>query len=1338
MGGRRISELFYELRANTEGLKRDLDDGQRQLGKFSQFVERNPTAVVGALGVALAGIGIEATHMAERTEGALRRITVNIPEGIRGLEELRASLRLVADESGRSRDETLSLFETISKQGVSSAAEIETRARAIQKFADATNAATDTTAAGLDQLMDSFGITADGAELALAKIASVAKGRTDVQSVMDALQAAAPTIAKFGLDFDTSIKALTQLMDGYGLSAAQAGKLLKGLDSTELKNLAKDAHISADALKEMNERADIARDGLDRLANKAKNDLNEALEELGTKLLPLVSSELKGLNGILNLIDGSIDRITSKTSAGVITNLGARPNLSPADVQRLREAYNDVPADVASGVLDFKRMGLAELKDFYDGLEGAVRRFGDQNDQIFGSILSDVGILIAEKERLEKPAPGANGTAGTATRKPRPLTAEEKKALEEAAQKAQEASEKVRQIFAGLAQDVSVEVSGVTSTAFAKAIADLDKFVAEAATKRVELVKALKASNASPEDQAGALQFFDLQVKVGRAERTAAAQAILDRERTDATNDFRVTLAALTNDAIAQMDEADRALRESKRAAGYSPEQLQQLAAVQAQLRDAKVAVKAVDDALANLGNRAAAGFVKPLDEMRELSQQELVLATARQTVNAKTATTDEERRAKQAALKLLDEEQLKIDQRRDELADKNVKHTQEVAEYEAQFASHAHDAATALESAADIAYGLISALGLGDSTLGHMVVSVGQLAKGLQQATSADFSKLGTFAKLGVVGSIIGGAIGIAQSIGGLFSKSPEQVEHERVVKENTLALQHLSEKVGLLGSVNLKGATANTALDVSRLLVATDFMNDVHSPSFQGRLVRKEWDQLTAEQREAFKDAAKELGITIDGSAEMFQQAVRAILDAAGELGEFGADFDSFTRQAEAARKIFGTDNPAQRLTDLATAATKASPAIAKLFEGLDLAKPADLETLRQRVQDFFAIMESGGEKLSAADLGDLTGDQLVQFLENIIEGIGAITPAAQSAAEKMTAARQQLGTEFEILGDDAKTQLGKIATVYGAQGGALAQLVAGLDPASTASVQLLEDRIQALFKQLQSAPDSVDLAGLSLDQFLQVLLDLKRGADAAAGGVEDAAARMQKAAQALQTDFEVYGTDAVSQAAQLAQLYAGVGGIGGALAGIDFSTVGGRGAAVTALQQLYGQDKGNDDAVQAILEILRALRAVPAEQSGSGAKPTTESSGAERITIEQADRLISLTESLLVFGRQTAQNTAALAALLRPPANAPVQAPVLPNAFLAGGAGSQVKVEVRLMVVNHFYGPVGAGAGAAANELGTQIGQGASDVLDVALGNSLQRWDQVRGSPFARVGV
>jgi hypothetical protein len=133
---------------------------------------------------------------------------VSIPEGIRGIEQLpREPQDASSDESGRSRDETLEPVRDHLEAGRRERRRDRTHAQlAIQKFADATNAATDTTAAGLDQLMDAFQITDAGAELALAKIASVAKGRTNVQDVMDALQAAAPTIAKFGLDFDTSIK----------------------------------------------------------------------------------------------------------------------------------------------------------------------------------------------------------------------------------------------------------------------------------------------------------------------------------------------------------------------------------------------------------------------------------------------------------------------------------------------------------------------------------------------------------------------------------------------------------------------------------------------------------------------------------------------------------------------------------------------------------------------------------------------------------------------------------------------------------------------------------------------------------------------------------------------------------------------------------------------------------------------------------------------------------------------------------------------------------------------------------------------------------------------------
>jgi hypothetical protein len=254
-----------------------------------------------------------------------------------------------------------------------------------------------------------------------------------------------------------------------------------------------------------------------------------------------------------------------------------------------------------------------------------------------------------------------------------------------------------------------------------------------------------------------------------------------------------------------------------------------------------------------------------------------------------------------------------------------------------------------------------------------------------------------------------------------------------------------------------------------------------------------------------------------------------------------------------------------------------------------------------------------------------------------------------------------------------------------------------------------------------------------GLSIDQLLQALLDLKHGADTVAGGILSAAQQMAAAADALKTDFEVYGTDPVGQVEQLAKLYAGVGGIGTALAGLDLSSVTGRGAAITALQQLYGGDKGNKAQTDAILELLRALRAAPEQGAPGATDPNTQTSGAERITIEQADRLISLTESLLVFARQTAQNTSALEALLRPATYAPVQAPALPSAFLAAGASGPMQLTVKhhdrqSLPRTHRRrcasprDPVRRAA-RARRESGARRLRSAT---------ALQQWDQVRGSP------
>jgi hypothetical protein len=240
----------------------------------------------------------------------------------------------------------------------------------------------------------------------------------------------------------------------------------------------------------------------------------------------------------------------------------------------------------------------------------------------------------------------------------------------------------------------------------------------------------------------------------------------------------------------------------------------------------------------------------------------------------------------------------------------------------------------------------------------------------------------------------------------------------------------------------------------------------------------------------------------------------------------------------------------------------------------------------------------MQSGGEKLTKEQLGDLTGDELLQALEQIIEDIDGLAPKAQSVAEKLATARGQLSTEFQILDTDVGGQLTKLGALYAKQGGALADLTKDLDLSTAEGAALLRERIQALFKTLEDPNNTVDLAGLSLEELIQALLDLKQGADAVATGVVSAAQKMQDAAAALKTDFEVYGTDQVGQVQQLAGLYGGVGGIGAALNGLDLSSAAGRTAAIAQLQQLYGGDKGNSEQTAAILELLRALRAVPGE--------------------------------------------------------------------------------------------------------------------------------------------
>jgi hypothetical protein len=962
MGGRRISELFYELRANTEGLKRDLDDGQRQLGKFSQFVERNPTAVVGALGVALAGVGIEAVHMAERSEGALRRIAVNIPNGIRGAEQLRASLKGVTEESGRSREETLALFEAISKQGVTSAAEIETRALAIQKFADATNASTEATAAGLDQLMDAFGITADGAELALAKIASVAKGRAAVEDVLEALQAAAPTIAKFGLDFDTSIRALTQLMDGYGLSAGQAGKKLKSLDATDIRALAKDAHIAADALQDLNDRANLVRDGADRASQKLKNDFSETMERLGVRILPVVNAELQGLLGLL-------DQLTQHD-----TDLsGAEATINAAAARAKRVRLNDQNLDSVRGALgqviggagitaQFTYEKATELpKESAEALRKGLEILLQYRKEA-GLTAGQVANVTANIETLDlallkyattaaKAGSVTGGTAGGGTRKVLPLTIEEKAA-------ATAAILDVEKSVTEFGVMVQKTIAGTTKSAVDNAIAEY-----QALGVKIQEVRATIAKKATVRGvDSGELQ-------AQRAQLDQFAQQALAAQRGD--HPARHARGA-HGDRRQRRGRAGLGDRFS--CGGGAPGGRATDARAPDAGRGQQGAHRAGEAALCNADRARRSARPRERRSDRRLRARRGDRAPARHVGGSRTAALERrprraERRGAQcgaadarargegahqlAGLSRLPE----ADPRPRGAAAPGARshRRRECQGHEGRGAADAPDRRAGARAAA------------GD---GRRRAARGSLrarrSRGRRRAALRRPDRGGDRAAREHAGQLpLGRARRRRQPTGDAVDRHRRGTAHRRrprdahhgdrglrkneALERNTDAIRELTKKAGLIGESVLGGRAGLTAVDIAERLKATPGFEDLKgSKAFPARV-----NGLTNEQLAIFKKAAADLGVAIDYSGQSWRDAANAILEAASKLGEFGNDWASQQQMYDARRKIFGEDTPDVRLNQIRAAATAASPALKGLFEAIDLTDPASLEVLRQRVK-------------------------------------------------------------------------------------------------------------------------------------------------------------------------------------------------------------------------------------------------------------------------------------------------------------------------------------------------------------------------------------------------
>jgi hypothetical protein len=412
----KLAELFYDLRASTEGLDRDLKDAEGQFGKLAAYVKAHPVAAVGAISAAMLGVGIAAAKMAEQVESELRKVEARVPGTTAQMTQLRDTIREMSLAGPRSQAELAGAAAEIARQGGNSIEEVQKRLAIVTKVADATGEDLTGIIGGLDQAMDMFGLSADDAEGFLAQLYATAKNRMPITDLFGAFQAAAPAVRDFGLDAETTMRALGALLER-GMNAKQAASELKQYGAAgregaaEIRKLAGTYDLAADAVARLNTAQATMNASAENSWKTIKNNLNAAMIDLGQTILPTVTKEFQGLVGILDHFNGTLDQIEGKRYVGTLVT-GFSTSGKGVSAKDFRKQTYDANLLAGQGQLNLGGLSVAQLDRIITNIKAMSRETGQAEGQ-FVSLYRAIAAARQEAEKLEKaPKPGSK-PAGT-------------------------------------------------------------------------------------------------------------------------------------------------------------------------------------------------------------------------------------------------------------------------------------------------------------------------------------------------------------------------------------------------------------------------------------------------------------------------------------------------------------------------------------------------------------------------------------------------------------------------------------------------------------------------------------------------------------------------------------------------------------------------------------------------------------------------------------------------------------------------------------------------------------------------------------------------------------
>jgi hypothetical protein len=860
-----------------------------------------------------------------------------------------------------------------------------------------------------------------------------------IEATLNRQNIAAKGLAGALADFATQAQKSGRDLTEYGLRGNTVNAIQR-VAAAAARDTRTETEKLTDAQNKLQAAAATNRESASALAKIFRNELSESLLHLGNELLPYAIKMVDGLTAAMRRLHGEGNPLRD-----LQTLQGKLPTTAPLPQRGLS-------GDAFRRGTRFETQAEKDAATFYDALQNMSKRVEKYGtDALSGVNIEDLKKIAANLQDLY-----AKGAPGKFTHDIQELGLAISLAINEA-KKAQEGgagtpapngppavpalTNEVKQAIESLRRSVASAVASQTETQIDDARERVKAFREE-----VEQLEA-KAGRKLP-DLEGETKRLDQNVLAQEGkERAAAAKSVADEVAQALGLQSRIMEQGLA-DFLAEVEKRNAEYAKLGLAPLFSQEQVDRVREIRQALIDATKAAEEADAAITAsraLSQPVGGGQPNLIGAARRINDSIAAISTERDATSADTPAGMEKRKRLQAEINKLQAELNSLRGQNDQLLDKETQKLQ-------QHTKMLQDQANALNTAVGYVLQLGQAFGIVDQKTASILQSVVGAAAGIgpfldQLKNFRSGAKDAQGNPLATIGSLIGAAspiIGGIAAIGGLLGigggKSPEEIERNRLMKENNARLAELNDSVGDLARINVTGTEygkySKLLSDPRLSRIGPQFGQ--FTPDQINRAIGSVLDAANITSKQLI-DFAASFGVTVGtgSGGKITLQDIDNLRKAmqASELTQFADTFTGQMQEMDAAIHLFDLTDPIKQLEQFRKAidGIKGGGGILqRTIDAFDTSTAEGLAAAQEAIQKLFEQLQAG--TLRPEDLGGLTAQEFLDallkesdLLKAAAAGSGPLGTGGFNVSQQIT---EVTGARLAAIADSSRVFLEQIA--------------------------------------------------------------------------------------------------------------------------------------------------------------------------------------------------------------------------------------------------------------------------------------------------------------------